>query len=183
MSDRPERERPIRDRKPVVRFGIQENWHDEIDPETRDPPEEESVREIDANWVPPRPSSAARPETGGPSRPPGQGEAAQGREPPPRHNLLGNQDGRTSPRNQRDEMQPCPHCTGTDHAQDECNRAALRCTICYVSGHSTAACNAYCNICKTTELLLEKDCADYQQPAPLLLQCNTVQLSVETYTC
>ena len=168
MSDQPKRKRPIRDRRPVVRFGIQEHWHDEIDPDTRNPPEEESVREIDANWVPPKPSAAARPETGGPARLPDQGEAAQGRESPPQHNLLGNQDGRTSPRNQRDKMQLCPHCRGTDHAQIDCDRKTLRCTACYVSGHSTAACNAYCSICKTTGLHLEKDCKDYREPPPLL---------------
>ena len=168
MSDPPERERPIRDRKPIVRFGVQENWHDEIDQVAHDPPEEAGVRKIDANWVPPRPTAAARPETGDPARPPGQGGGAQGRQSPLRHNLLGNQDGRTSPRHQRNDMQPCPHCTGTDHAQEECDRALLKCDICYVNGHNTAACDVNCIICKKSGLHLEKDCAEYQQPAPLL---------------
>ena len=67
MSDPPECERPVRDRKPIVRFGVRENWHDEIDQEAHDPPEEEGVREIDANWVPPRLTAVARPETGDPA--------------------------------------------------------------------------------------------------------------------
>ena len=74
-----------------MRFGVRENWHDEIDQEAHDPPEEEGVREIDANWVPPRLTAVARPETGDPARPTGQDGAAQGRQSPARHNLLGNQ--------------------------------------------------------------------------------------------
>ena len=98
-----------------------------------------------------------------PAHPPRQGEAVRGGEPSPRHNLLGNQDGQTSPRDQRDsdDMQPCTYCKETDHAPEECNREALSCTTCYVNGHNAAACLVYCVKCKTMGRHMEKDCPDF----------------------
>ena len=156
-----ERERPIRDRKPIVRLGVQERWHDEIGPDTGDPPEGGSVNDPDLTWAPPRHTPAARRGTGDPARPPSQVEATRGGEHSPRHNLLGNQDSWTGPRDQRDEMQPCTYCRGTDHGADECDRDSLACEKCYVSGRSSAACDVFCKICKTNGLHIEKDCPDF----------------------
>ena len=77
-------------------------------------------------------------------------------------------------------MQPCTHCTGTDHAPEDCNRALLKCDICFVNGHNTAACNVYCTICKKSRLHLELHCTEYQQQAPLLSSSPPLHAEPET---
>ena len=88
--------RPIREPKPINRLGVRQGWH-EIDLGADSPNHPDDSTRLDPDAVSPTSWPAATRQRGPakPTRVACRGAAAQEAAPPPRHNLLDNQDVQT----------------------------------------------------------------------------------------